>query len=86
MSFKVVFIFLIRQFTKLFLGFIGLDHPSCLEAAEQQMAWYHPDSPVSACCFVFSSNPRRALSPKYIQKRQTKIRLEQFQSAIKTQR
>lgn len=81
----VVCICLIHQFTKLFLGFLALDRPSCLEAPEQQMAWHHPDGPVSACCFAFSKNPRRALGPEYIQEGQTKIKLEQFQSAIEPQ-
>lgn len=80
MSSKVIFICLIQQFTELFLGFLALYHLSCLEAPEQQMAWHHPDSPVSACCFGFSKT-RWALNPEYIQKGQTKIRLEQFQSA-----
>lgn len=36
--------------------------PSCLEAPEEQMAWHHLDSPVSACLLGLSSDPRLAVS------------------------
>lgn len=39
-------------------------HPSCLEAPEEQMAWHHPGSPVSACLLGLSFDPRLAVSPE----------------------
>lgn len=62
-----LFIYIVRYFSRAILGIscspssVLLIYPSCLEAPEQQMAWHHPGSPVSACYFGL---PRQALSPE----------------------